>query len=76
MVATNWTELNMAANTGWQHGFTDPTYDVTLDFFIDVLFEGTGFFAPVAASYTELNMSATPTVELTTPSTGWTELTG
>lgn len=73
MGATPWSELS-ATETGWVEGFPDPTYDASLDYFIDVLFEATSLFAVTAVPYTELSIAATPTTELTAPSTPYTEL--
>jgi len=74
MPATPWTELT-GAGGGWQEGFPDPTYNAGLDFFIDVLFEGTGFFALLPTTYTELTGSAWATTELSGTATPYTELT-
>jgi hypothetical protein len=76
MAATVWTELSVA-ETGYQHGFADPSYDASTDYFIDFLFEGTAFFAQMPTSYTALTLAggATPTTELTAPSTPYVELT-
>lgn len=73
--ATVWTPLS-ATQTGYQKGFADPTYDSSTDYFIDVLFEGTGFFAVIATPSTELSLGvATPYTELTAPATAYVELT-
>ena len=62
--ATPWTELT-TAQTGWMEAFPDGSYLASEDYFIDVLFEGTGFFAVIPTAYTELSA----------PVTNWTELT-
>lgn len=75
MPATPYTELTVT-QTGWTAGFADSSMSSEDDFFIDFLFEGTGFFAHLPDACTELSLSggATPSTELTAPSVAWTEL--
>lgn len=71
MPATPWTELTGDA-PAWQEGITVSDGD---DFFIDVLFEGTGTVAIMPWSGTELSLSvATPATELSVAATSWVEL--
>lgn len=73
MPATPWTELTGAA-PAWQEGITVSDGD---DFFIDVLFEGTGTTAIMPFAGTELSLGvATPSTELSITATPWTELAG
>jgi hypothetical protein len=73
--ATAWQELSVAG-AAFQEGFPDYSYDASTDYFIDVLFETTNFFAMLPTTGTELTLAvATPSTELTTPSTAYTELT-
>lgn len=70
--ATVWTELS-ATGAGWTPG--TPENDGTEDFFIDFLFEGTGFFAAMPPDYTVLSVAASSSTELTTPASAYVELT-
>lgn len=76
MPATPWSELTVT-QTGWTAGFIDLSFNSDDDLFIDFLFDGIKVLLSADASYTELALAggATPSTELTTPSTAWTELT-
>lgn len=69
MSPTAWTEVSAPAN-GWTEG--KPENDGTDDFFIDFLFEGTGFFNNVV-SWTERTAAAVSYTEKTAPAVTWTE---
>jgi hypothetical protein len=69
--ATPWVQLSATA-AGWTEG--TPENDGSEDFFIDFLFEGTGFFALTLTPYTELSVAAASYVELTTPVSTYVEL--
>jgi hypothetical protein len=70
--ATPWVQLSATAS-GWTNG--TPENDGSEDFFIDFLFEGTGFFAAMPASYTELSVAAASFTELSVAASTYTELT-
>lgn len=69
--ATSWTEASQTG-AGWQDGEPD---DFTEDFYIDFLFEGTGFQGLVATTYTEASVAASSYVESVASAPTWTEQT-
>lgn len=72
MSPTSWTELSQTG-AGWQEG--EP-HDDAEDFYIDFLFEGTTFFAVLAAPYVESSVAAASYTEASVSAPIWTELTG
>ena len=71
VVGTVWVEM-VATATGWTDGI--PENDGSEDFFIDFLFEGTGFFA-IAADYTEHSVGAASYTEHTSNTATYVEHT-
>lgn len=69
---TSWAERT-AVDGGFQEGRAYG--DGTDDYFIDVLFEGTGFFAVPPWSGTERSAPSTSSTERTAPAPSWTERT-
>lgn len=69
---TSWTEASQTG-AGWQEG---QPHDDAEDFFIDFLFEGTQFFAVLAATYTEASVAAAAYTEQSVAAPTWAELTG
>lgn len=69
---TVWTERTATAGA-----FTEGNAenDGSSDYFIDVLFEGTGLFGLVAASYVERTAAAAAGTERVAASASWTERT-
>lgn len=70
--ATVWQEGSQTG-AGWQEG--EPPSDGSEDFYIDFLFEGTGFFGLVASTYTEASVAAASYTEASVAAPTWTEHT-
>lgn len=68
--ASTWVE-KQAPGTGWQERLTVPG-DASLDYFIDVLFEGTVFFG-ITNTYVERTVTSGAWTEKAAPGTVWTE---
>lgn len=69
--ATSWIEASQTG-AGWQEG--EPQ-DSSEDFYVDFLFEGTGFHGLVASTYTEASVAAASYTEASVAAPTWTEHT-